>query len=163
MGVRTVHHREGAFELSELWDATEQGGMFLFLKDSLHIIDPHQFWAAVDTGGPGWLFARPSCYLAVYESDSLRAALEDAPLTGSKRDSIDWESELHNRLPYPTIWPDVSDRTALGVELVNGEPELIIGVPGVVVKYKGTAHCGQEPWAPVPGLCSHYLARYACT
>lgn len=157
--MRTVRHVEGAFELAELADAVYHDDLFLFVKDSMTILNETVFWETIDTGGPAWLFARPSCYLAVYDPQSLRRALQHAPLSGTKIDSIDWESHLHDLLPYPTIWPDVTDWTAKRLELIDGRPELVIG-NHIVEKTKGTANCGQCPYMEIPGLCPHYLNMF---
>jgi hypothetical protein len=159
--MRIVRHVEGAFELAELHDAVTVAGLFLYVKDSMTILEPDTFWATVENvNGPAWLFSRPSCYLAVYESESLRRALRHAPHTGSKYDSIHWESQLHDLLPYPTLWPDVSDWTAKRIDLVDGHHELIVG-NNIVEKAKGTANCGRCPHMEIPGLCDHYLALFS--
>lgn len=158
--MRIVHHAEGVFELAELKQAAETPGLFLYVKDSMTILDEDAFWATVDNGKPGWLFARPSCYLAVYDADTLRRATINAPTEGSKLDSIHWESELHDLLPYTSFWPDVTDFTAKRIDTINGRPELVVG-NNIVEKTKGTANCGHCPNMEIPGLCQHYLNMFS--
>lgn len=150
-----VVHVEGAYEPDELRAVDHD--RFLFLKESLTILDADAFWSAIT--GPAWLFARPSCYLAVYDRTTLQAALEHAPVNGDKHASIIWESRLHDLLRYPTIWPEVTDLHAKRIDIINGAPELIIG-NRIVEKAKGTAHCRLCTDAPIPGLCQHYLRRF---
>lgn len=155
--MRVVRHTEGAFELAELRESATEGGRFLFMKDSVRILDAHRFWNIIETHpGPAWLFARPSCYLAIYDSASLSAALEDAPLSGTKIDSINWESHLHDLLDYPSIWPEVTDWTSKRIDYIDGAPELVIG-NDIVEKSKGSAHCGSCFGAPIPGICEEFL------
>lgn len=148
-----------SFELDALRDGCERYERFLFMKPSVTVLD-EAFWDAIEnTEGAAWLFARPSCYLAIYTRETLAHVLEQAPTAVDKQTSIIWESRLHDLLDYPTIWPDVSDRKALRVDTINGNPELVIG-NSLVEKAKGTAHCPRCPHAPVPGLCRHYLRRF---
>src|SRR5690606_25663973 len=107
--MRVVRHAEGAFELAELRVAASEGGRFLFMKDSVTVLDEARFWDAINPQpGAAWLFGRPSCYLAIYESSSLNQVLDYAPMHGDKFASINWESHLHDFLDYPTIWPEVT-------------------------------------------------------
>ncbi len=147
-----------ASELTDIRAAANIYDLFLYMKPSVTILDRQAFDEATQSG-PAWLFARPSCYLAIYESASLIQALQDAPLAPSKVDSIEWESRLHDRLSYPTLWPEVWDGTAKRIDIIDGQPELIIG-NHIVEKAKGTAHCGREQNAPIPGLCDHILAMF---
>jgi hypothetical protein len=146
------------FELAQLRAAVDRFDRFVFLKPSARILDS-VFWEAVDSSGPAWLFARPSCYLAVYDSATLAPVLEQAPTVVDKETSIIWESRLHDLLPMPTIFPEVSDRNALRIDTIDGRPELVIG-NALVIKHKGTVRCRRCPTWPTPGICPHIRARF---
>lgn len=155
--IPIVTHTEGAFEPDELRAAAEQHDRFLFLKDSLRILDPERFWSTIAAvEGGAWLLARPSCYVAIYDSATLRTALENAPHSGDKQASIIWESRLHDLLNYPTIWPDITDRNPLRLEHIGDGIEFVIGNQ-IVEKYKGTARCRFCPGTS--GICRHLTRR----
>ena len=144
------------WEIDHLRRAMGVHKRFVFLKDSVTIHDPGLFLTAIDTApAPGaWLFARPSCYLAVYDAEALNHAIRGT-IVRTKEESIWQESRLHDLLAWPSIWPDVSDVTALGIDA----GELVIGNE-IVTKRKGTARCVTCAGIPRPGLCEHYLQRF---
>lgn len=147
------------WETVHLRQAAEHFGRFLFLKESTRILDPEGFWAAIDaTEGPAWLFAHPSCYLAIYDRAPLLEVLNAGVEPTDKEGSIRWEGKIQSELPWPSIWPDVSDATAKRVDIIDGKPELIVG-NDLVEKAKGTAVCGR-PGDTLDGVCAHYLARF---
>ena len=155
--VRTLTSSE--WEASHLRRATRPYKRFVFLKESTAILDPEGFWDAIDgVKGPSWLFAYPSCYMAIYDSKSLLDALDAMPAPMSKEDSITMENGLQRALPYPILWPEISDENAKRVDMIDGKPELIIG-NDLVEKAKGTARCG-KPGDKRDGVCSHYLKRF---
>lgn len=133
---RRVHvHRDGGYELTALRAAMTRYDRFLFVHDSCEILHS-DFWGAVDNTGPTWLFGGPPMYLGVYNSLDLRAALTDAPSDVDKQTSIRWESELPNRLPCPTLWPEVNDATGR-IEEHHGRRNLILE-NRYLRKWKGT-------------------------
>jgi hypothetical protein len=158
--IPVVDNRAGGFELDHLRTAVTEHERFVYLKDSVRILDWLAFWDAIEASGPAWLFARPSCYLAVYDSVMLAQALAAAPTVVDKEMSIFWESRLMDLLPMPTIWPDVSDRNALRIERIDGLEELVIG-NHLVEKTKGTVRCRRCPTWPSPGICPHVRARFS--
>lgn len=156
--IPVVVQPDGVWEVDALRNVEHD--RFLFLKPSLRILDADAFWAALESfNGPAWLFGRPSCYLAVYDRTTLQEAIADAPAPFDKELSIVWESRLHDRLNYPTVWPQAADRNALRIDYIDGRPELVVGVPGVVEKHKGTVRCRRCPTWPSPGICPHVMRR----
>jgi len=111
-----------------------QWGRFLFLQDSCRILDA-AFWEVVDSSGPSFLFGRPAMFLGIYDSQHLRPLLPTEPV--DKETSIRLEVELADSLGYPSIWPDVLDRTALRREHRNGRDNLVLGNE-LIEKHKGT-------------------------
>ena len=147
------------WEIEHLAYAARCFDRFVFVKESARILDPEAFFAKVDGSGPAWLMGRPSCYMAVYDSARLRKVLP--PARGfDKEASIVWESRLHQLLPMPTIWPEISDRNALRIEQVDGRDELVIG-NAVLEKWKGTARCKLCKGMRGPGLCPHKYEQAA--
>lgn len=108
---RRVHiHKTGGYELTALRAGVTRFKKFLFLHDSVEVLNP-AFWEIIDTTPPAWIFGGPPMYMAVYDSAELVKALEDAPYGRdmTKVLSIYWEGELANRIQYPTLWPEVID------------------------------------------------------
>lgn len=129
---------------------------FVFLKESTRIVDPAAFWATIDRRtDPAWLFAPPSCYMAVYARDPLLKALRRVKIT-DKWGSVRTEAALCRSLRMGTVWPGVTDANALRVEDGADGPELVIG-NSIVEKSKGSAWCGRCEYDP-PGVCEHLLA-----
>jgi hypothetical protein len=157
--IPVVDNRSPGFELDHLRTAVAEHERFVYLKDSVRILDP-RFWDVIEASGPAWLFGRPSCYLAVYDSATLAPALTEAPTVVDKEISILWESRLMDLLPMPSIWPEVGDRRALRIETIDGRPELVIG-NHLVEKTKGTVRCRRCPNWPTPGLCPHITTRFS--
>lgn len=135
---RVFVHRTGGFEIAALRSGIELFDRFVYLHDSCEILSP-DFWEAVDNTEPAWLFGGPPMYLAVYNSADLAAAIEDAPHTMTKQWALAWESALPERLPMPTLWPNVTDATGR-YEEHHGRNNLILE-NGLLRKYKG--HWGQ--------------------
>lgn len=154
-----VYSGEG-FEPNALRVGVRMFKRFLYLKESSRILDP-LFWKVIDrTPAGAFLFSRPSCYMAVYDSQGLSTILDQIPRNLDKEGSIWWEWNLQGLLDYRVIYPDVTDKTAKRIELVDGEPELVIG-NDLIEKYKGTARCPRCSHLKGTGLCSHYLTRFA--
>jgi hypothetical protein len=149
------------WELVHLRIASQTFERFVFVKESAHVLDTPAFCAAVDSTEPAWLFHRPSCYMAVYDSTDLRHLLLPRSQGFGKEQSIIWESKLHQLLPsYGTVWPEISDANALRIEQVDGRPELVIG-NAIIEKFKGTARCKQCKHLRSTGLCSHKFQQFA--
>lgn len=145
------------WETDQLAEAASRYSRFVFLKESVRLFPG--FWERIDdVSGSCWLFARPSCFMGIYDARTLRTMLRKLPPTKSKQDSILNEWRIHGTVDWPSLWPDVSDANALRVERVNGAPELVIG-NGLIEKLKGTARCGRCAGSKLPGVCEHLLAR----
>lgn len=141
-GQRRFHiHRAGGYELAALRAGVARYDRFLYLQDSCEILTP-DFWRVVDAlTEPHFIFGPPGMYLGVYDTETLRPVLEQAPTTVDKRTSIEWEGHIRARLPYPTLWPEVTD--AVGrFEDRHGRPNLVLENP-LLRKWKG--NWGQAP------------------
>lgn len=142
------------WETDQLAAAAAQFSRFVFIKESVRIFPG--FWEAIDSEqGSCWMFGRPSCYMGIYDAPTLRKMLRKLRPTRTKRDSIVNEWLIHGTVQWRSIWPDVTDANALGVE--NGE--LVIGNE-FIQKLKGTAKCPRCAASTEPGVCEHYLARF---
>lgn len=132
---------------------------FVFIKESTRILDPEAFWAKVDTATePAWLFAWPSCYMGLYARSPLQSVLRRIKVT-DKWGSVREEAALAKRLNMrKALWPEICDANALRVEVVDGEPELVIG-NAIIEKSKGSAWCGRCTYDP-PGVCDDLLALH---
>lgn len=140
------------WETDQLAAAAEQFSRFVYLKESARIFPG--FWEAVDSErGSCWLFARPSCYMGIYDARTLRSMLAKLPPTRSKQDSISNEWRIHATVDWRSIWPEIRDANALRME---GD-ELVIG-NGLIEKLKGTARCGACAASTAPGVCEHLQA-----
>lgn len=149
--------RSGGYEAEHLRRAADRFDRFVYLKPSVRILDA-RFWDVIDNHDPAYLFGRPSCWLGIYDTTTLAPILEQIPPL-DKEGSIWWESRIHDLLPMPSIWPDVADRNALRIDMVDGLPELVIG-NALVEKRKGTVRCRRCPTHPAPGICPHVMRRF---
>lgn len=126
---------------------------FVFVKESTRILDPAAFWDAIDNRTqPAWLFAHPSCYMALYARGPLQKALGRVHIT-DKWGSVRAEASLSKHLGREAIWPDVTDANALRMD----DGELVIG-NHIIEKSKGSAWCGHCAYDP-PGVCEHLMPR----
>lgn len=132
---------------------------FVFVKESTRILDAEAFWAKVDTATePAWLFAWPSCYMGLFARSPLQAVLRKIKVT-DKWGSVREEAALARRLGMrKALWPEINDANALRVEMVDGEPELVIG-NAILEKSKGSAWCGKCEYDP-PGVCDDLVALH---
>lgn len=123
-GPRRVHiHRDGGYELTALRAAVERFDRFLFLQDSCEILTP-KFWREIGTN-PTFIFGWPGMYLGIYDSADLKPILEQAPASIDKRTSIEWEGRIRDLLPYPTLWPEITDATGRH-ETRHGRQNLVL-------------------------------------
>lgn len=136
---RVLIHDTGGFEITALRTGIATFDRFLFLHDSCEILTP-TFWETVDNSDPAWLFGGPPMYLGIYDSINLAPAIEDAPQVMTKQWALAWEGALPERLPMPTLWPDIIDATGRYEER-HGRTNLILEKPGMLRKFKG--HWGQ--------------------
>lgn len=135
------------WETDQLLVAASQFSRFVFLKESVRLFPG--FWEAIDSEqGSCWFFARPSCYMGIYDARTLKQMLMKLPATRSKEDSIANEWRIHSTVDWRSIWPDVHDRNGLRME---GD-ELVIGNK-FIEKLKGNARCGN--CSTVVGVCDH--------
>lgn len=135
---RVLVHDTGGFEITALRHGVSKFESFVFLHDSCEVLSP-DFWDVIDNSGPTWLFGGPPMYLAVYDSQNLAAAIEDAPAEMSKQWALAWENAITERLTMPTLWPEVTDATGR-LEERHGRQNLILE-NGLLRKAKG--HWGQ--------------------
>lgn|GEM_PF-5951739 len=114
---------------------------FLLLQDSWEV-ESEAFWDHMPLTGSVWLFGRPVMYAGIYEADHLQPILDVVPTLTTKDQAIRYETLLCDRYSaaarVPHIWPNVTDHTALYQEWAFGRMNLVLGVPGVVIKRKGT-------------------------
>lgn len=129
-------HDAGGYEIAALRTGCAHFDRFLFLHDSVTITD-ETFWDVIDAAPPSWLAASPSMYLAVHDTAQLAPVLETYPDTVDKETAILLERDLHARVAYDTIWPNVSDHTNLGTEERHGRMNLLVG-NAYFIKWKGT-------------------------
>ncbi len=129
-------HDTGGYEIAALRTGCAQYPRFLFLHDSVTITDP-AFWDVIDTSGPAWLTGGPPMYLGIHERDQLAPVLARYPAVIDKEEAIRLEVDLPLHVNYDTIWPNVTDRTALGTEQRHGRLNLLVG-NAYFVKRKGT-------------------------
>lgn len=135
-GQRRFHiHRTGGYELAALRAGVARYDRFVFLQDSCEILS-RDFWRIIDNlTEPAWLFGWPGMYLGVYSSRDLIPVLEQAPTTIDKHTSIQWESRIRELLPYPTLWPEVTDATGHHEER-HGRTNLVLRNE-FLAKFKG--------------------------
>lgn len=129
-------HDTGGYEIAALRTGCARFSRFLFLQDSVTITNP-TFWDVIDASGPAWLTAAPPMYLGIHHRDQLAPVLAAYPATVDKETAIALELDLHARVDYDTLWPDVTDRTALGTDERHGRTNLLVG-NDYFVKRKGT-------------------------
>lgn len=143
------------WETDQLREAANRFGRFVFIKESVRL--KPGFWEAIDSEkGSCWLFARPSCYMGIYDAPTLKKMLDALGKTTSKEDSIRNEWLIHGTVQWRSIWPEIHDYNALrmdGVELVIGNH--------LIEKLKGTARCGLCANNGLPGVCEHLKERAA--
>jgi hypothetical protein len=165
---RTVVQLSSGWEIPHLIEAfNDPIGLdrFVYLKSSTRILD-ERFWDVIDAAPAGrtsFLFARPSCYMAIYDrADFPTTLLERPPVIADKEQSIYWEWAIHDYFLPGAIWPDVRDEAAKRIERVDGVDELVIG-NDLVEKYKGTVRCGKcsgRARNQQSGLCPHTYERF---
>lgn len=127
-----VVHADGGYEPAALLTGCSRFDRFIFLQDSVTILSP-QFWDVVDGYQTAWLSGWPPMFLGVHTAGIAEH------LTGSvdKAEAIRLEAHLPTVLDYPTIWPNVTDRTALRREVKHGRENLVLGNE-LWEKHKGT-------------------------
>lgn len=108
---RVLIHGDGGYEIAALRTAVKHFSRFVYIHDSCEVLSS-DFWDVIDhLDGPSWLFGLPGMYLGVYDHADLAPILNEAPDPVDKAMSIQWEGRIRERLPYPTLWPDVVDAT----------------------------------------------------
>lgn len=76
-------------------------------------------------------------FLGVHETAQLWPVLNDLPASMSKAEVIHLEAHISNLVDYDTIWPTITDRTALRREHKHGRDNLVLGNQHFE-KWKGT-------------------------
>jgi hypothetical protein len=123
---RVLIHEAGGYEIAALRTGFARFDRFLFLQDSVTILSP-EFWLIVDARkGPAWLSGWPPMFLGIWDASG-RAVIETLPTTQTKEDSIRLEADIPELLKWPTIWPEVTDHTALRREIRHGRHNLVVG------------------------------------
>lgn len=121
-----IIHQTGGYEIAALRTGYQYFDRFLFLQDSVTILAP-DFWAIVDSWkGPAWLTGWPPMFLGIWDQ-SARRIIDSLPQAQTKEDSIRLEAELPEQLNWPTIWPHITDGTALRTEQRHGRRNLVLG------------------------------------
>ncbi len=126
--------------LAEALTMVGEDERFLFIGDSMHIMSS-AFFDHLPDEGSAWLFGRPTMYAGIYEPRILSALLKQFPPATDKHTAIHRETAFCD--PYgtitraPTIWPEVTDETALYEQDAFGRRNLVLGNEHIV-KYKGT-------------------------
>jgi hypothetical protein len=160
--VLILDSNDPGYEMSALRLACTTYSQFVFLKESVTILKPDEFWAVIDrVQGPAWLSQPPSMYLGVYDSPTFMSRFAGVN-ADNKLDSIRLESELNRVFRWPVLWPDVRDGTYKRVDFVDGRPEIVIG-NDVWEKHKGTARWCEKCQACVNlnGVCEELLADFS--
>lgn len=150
------------YEMSALRLACNTFSQFVFLKDSVTILKPDEFWGVIDrVRGPAWLSQPPSMYLGVYESFTLMSRIAGMN-ADTKLDSIRFETELNRVFRWPVLWPTVRDGLYKRVDYIDGRPEIVIGNE-VWEKHKGTVSwCKKcQTCVNLNGVCEELLADFA--
>lgn len=132
-----VVHEAGGYEIAALRTGCAHFDRFLFLHDSVTILD-EQFWTVIDaTPGPAWLTGGPPMYLGIHDRTQLAPVLATYPDEIDKRTSVQLEVDLPRRVNYGRIWPEIADHTALRQEHRHGRDNLVVG-NHLWEKHKGT-------------------------
>jgi hypothetical protein len=130
---RLLIHYDGGYEPAALRFGCSQVPRFVFIQDSVRILSP-KFWEAIGTE-PAWLSGWPPMFMGIHESAQLLPHLPTGPV--SKEDTIMLEAHLGTALGYRTIWPQITDHTALRTEHLHGRDNLVLG-NRLWEKFKGT-------------------------
>lgn len=134
-----IIHHEGGYEIAALRTGCAWSDRFLFIQDSVTILSP-LFWEVIDRqSSPAWLTGWPPMFMGIHNSATLKPLLAEYPEVMSKQEAIEAEAALPQRLDYPTLWPDITDRTALRTETRHGRENLVLG-NHLFEKAKGTWH-----------------------
>lgn len=125
-------HGDGGHEPAAILTGCERFDRFVFLQDSVTILNP-QFWETVEQYDIAWLSGWPPMFLGVHTA----AIANHLPGPVDKAEAIRLEAHLPTILDYPTIWPNITDRTALRREVKHGRDNLVLGNE-LWEKHKGT-------------------------
>lgn len=131
---KVVVHETGGYEPAAILTGCANFDRFVFIHDSVTILHP-DFWETIDASDPAWLAGHPPMYLAVYDAATVEPLLPVGPV--DKGEAIRFESHLPTILPMPTLWPEVTDATALRREVKHGRDNLVLGNQ-YFLKWKGT-------------------------
>lgn len=126
-------HETGGYEPAGILTGCATYNRFLYIHDSVTILSK-DFWQTIDNSGPAWLAGHPPMFLAIYDAHTVAPLMPTGKV--SKREAISLESNLPSALTMPTIWPDVSDATALRHEVKHGRDNLVLG-NDYFLKHKG--------------------------
>lgn len=121
-----VVHEAGGYEIAALRTGYARFDRFIFLQDSVTILSP-AFWTIVDSRrGPAWLTGWPPMFLGIWDA-SAKPLIDSLPEQQTKADSIALEASIPAQLGWSTIWPEVTDGTALRHEHRHGRRNLVLG------------------------------------
>lgn len=132
-----IIHADGGYEIAALRTGCAWTDRFLFIHDSVTILDP-AFWQVIDRHAHNaWLTGWPPMFMGIHSAATLKPILATFPEVMTKEQAIQAEAHLPSLLDYPTIWPEITDRTALRTEVRHGRENLILG-NHLFEKAKGT-------------------------
>lgn len=75
-------------------------------------------------------------FMGIHNSENLSPHLPAHRLT--KAETINLEAHLPSLIKYETIWPNATDHNPIRQEHKHGRSNLVIGVPGMWEKWKGS-------------------------
>jgi hypothetical protein len=129
---QVVVHLDGGYEPAALRTGAALFDRFIYLQDSVTILH-ETFWDAIGEE-PCWFAGHPPMFLGIHDA----LITEHLPKSVTKEEAISLEVQLPQKVNYPTIWPTVTDGAALRREMRHGRDNLVLGIPGVWEKHKGT-------------------------
>lgn len=123
---RVAVHGTGGYEPAALRTGCDTFDRFLFLHDSVTILD-RDFWEVIDATPQRWLAGSPHMHLGVYQTAELAPHLPQHEV--DKNGAIRSESDLPQHLPNmnPPLWPEINDLNFLRREVRHGRENLVLG------------------------------------
>lgn len=126
----------GGYEPAALLLGMNHFPRFLLLQDSTRILHD-DFWPTVDGLHATWLTGWPPMFMAVHDTSQLEPHRARIEACKTRADSIRLEADLPSLVNYDTLWPHITDRTAIRQEIRHGRNNLVLG-NHLFEKHKGT-------------------------